>query len=168
MSEMTNELTRRTIKSFLDSEGEIQYATRFVTERLLQVMKSHIGRENAVTREDLLKKLFRINYYDISELHRFFLLNIMNTAMHRLRKNTKCFITSKRNEGTTLFFVVKSDEDANCYSDFATRQIRSLRQMERRAYTAVREKWYKDEWALGGRRPKTISLKAAEKKAELK
>jgi hypothetical protein len=131
-------------------QKKIQATKKAVAKRLAIIMRKHIGYQNAVKRDKLFEYVYGINPMDINELQEIALWAILKSALHYLRQRTKCFITNKRTKGgsTIEYFVVKDNSDAQCYTDIVNKITTQMRQMEKRAYKAVREEWWKYEWIV--------------------
>jgi hypothetical protein len=120
-----------------------------IAKLLIEIMREHIGRENSIRRNDLFKKVYGLDPYDINELQELALWSILKSALHFLRQRTKCFVTNARTADHDIeYFVVKEIEDAICYSDIVQRITRQMKAMEKRAYKAVQEGWYELEWVV--------------------
>lgn len=124
----------------------IEATTLIVGDRLLSIMKSHIGQEQGIARNALFKQVYGVSPDSLKELEEFVLFDIFKKAMHRCRQRTKCFITNKTVNNLVYYFVVKDRSDVACYSALVNRSIKAMRAMERKAFKAVREHWYKADW----------------------
>jgi hypothetical protein len=113
-----------------------------MTEALAQLFKDYIGLENGLSKEEILHKLFGKGqsflqtYYDWR--HKVL------PAMHYLRTHTKCFIVSGDFNGSSVFFVIKREEEAAEFKRKNNKQIDGLEKTSIRASKAVREQWYKE------------------------
>lgn len=125
---------------------KIEVSVQKIVERLFEVMRDHIGQDNAIERSKLFKKVFQVNEDDISLLHREALYSFLKRGMHRCRGRTKCFITNYKMDGGFHYFVVKDETDAEVYRKQAEDTAKRLRAMSRRAFKAAKEGWHKLEW----------------------
>ena len=109
------------------------------------VMKSHIGLENAISSEDLFKKVYnRPRQPDYVDDFRW---DYVRKAMHRLRQTTKLFIANTRkNTDTYVYFVPTTEAEAQKYVDRLENNIKRMRAMQRKAMKSVYEGWFKVDW----------------------
>lgn len=109
------------------------------------VMKNHKGLDNAISSDDLFKKVYlserKLDYVDD------FRWDYIRKAMHRLRQKTKLFIANTKNEsGTYSYFVPTNEEEAQYYIDRLENNIKRMRTMQRKALKSVYEEWHKLDW----------------------
>ena len=124
----------------------LEITIRKVIFKLFKIMRQHIGRENAISREKLFISVYGIREEELNDLQYIALWDILKSAMHRCRQRTKCFITNHKVSGIYQYFVVRDRYDAGCYADLATRAIRQLTAMTSRAYKSAAERWCELEW----------------------
>lgn len=118
-----------------------------ISVSLLTVFKKHIGEENSITKEDLFKKIYEIEY-DVRSPAHYMLWEFVKRSMNKVRRESKCFISSKQNGHSTDYFVVKDQEDADYYIKRLTQTIKKMKYMMNRAQKSVDEKWYREGWQL--------------------
>lgn len=114
--------------------------------KVLPIFKNHIGRDNAITRGQLFKRLFKRN--ELDTLEDWLRFEFVKKAMHLCRQRTKCFIGSRHEHGVWNYFVVNSERDAQYYVDILNKNIKRMRVMQQRAVKAGREKWGEKDWIL--------------------
>lgn len=124
----------------------IEATTLISADRLLSIMRNHIGQENKIARNALFTKVYHVHPDSLKELEAYVLFDIFKRAMHWCRQRTKCFITNKTVNNVVYYFVVKDRSDVACYSALVNRSIKAMRAMERKAFKAVREHWWREDW----------------------
>lgn len=122
---------------------------------LLRIMRNHISADKAITQEKLFYKLFKMDYEDNKSSH-WMLWEFTKKAMHKLRRDSNCFIVNYRKGIEFSFFVVMDSRDADFYVDKLNECIKSMKYMQQRAYKAAKEKWYQQDWVLDYHKRKTI------------
>jgi len=130
-------------KKLLQTAQTIQIQKKTLTEQIKDIFRKHIGLSNGITKKDILVRVFGYSILEEPIYYREYIWRKILSAMKRLRKKTKFFIISQEIESKTLFFVVKSKEEAVQFEN-RTKKIRSgIRQTERRCWKAVEQKWWK-------------------------
>ena len=122
---------------------------RNVARVVMTIMRSHIGEENALTGNELFKKVFgkkRQTMASMESLVDELRWSYLKRAMHYLRKNTKCFIIGKEDEGNWEYFVVSTQYEADYYINILQNNIKRMKYMQKKVRKAVKEKWYLKEW----------------------
>jgi len=112
-----------------------------VTDRLLIVFRSHVGIINAISQSDLFVEL--TGHKPTSKLEDWVRWELIKKAMHRLRKETKCFVISKRTINTFIYFVPSTIPEAKIYVNNLNSTIESIKTMQSKAILSVKKKWYK-------------------------
>ncbi len=120
-------------------------ATRKIAASLLNIMKTHIGSENAITRRALFYKIFK-KKEDANSLEDYLRWDFAKKAMHLCRRKTKCFIASRYVNKSWVYFVVADDYDADFYVETLERNIKAMRAMQRKVRKSVRENWSQLNW----------------------
>ena len=120
--------------------------TRNIAQILLEIMRDHIGTENEIARHQLFKKIFKKNEQDT--LGDWVRWEFVKKAMHYCRRNTKCFIASRNEDGTWRYFVVADDYDVAEYVNVLKKNIKSMMSMMKRCQKASKQQWHKEQWAL--------------------
>ena len=125
-----------------------EFSIKKIALNLMELMKSHVGNRNAITKNNLFKKLYKVNYDDNRADH-WMIWEFTKRAMHKLRRDSNCFVASARFEGTFEYFVVADMYDADYYITQLDSCIRKMRSMQKRVKRSVIEKWHKSTWELG-------------------
>lgn len=132
---------------------------RVVTQHILEIMQKHIGEAYAISKLNLFRKVFNTNPEEVSELQEWFMWEMIKRAMHNCRRNTKCFIVSKRipvsihsakGQGIYHFWVASTLSDVKVYVDNLERNIRAMRNMEKKCARSVQKRWYNQNWEYKG------------------
>jgi len=109
------------------------------------MMKDHKGQGNAISSEDLFKKVYgsnrQPNYVDD------FRWDYVIKSMHRLRQREKLFIIHYRHEnGLMYWFVPTTHQESLIYIDQLENAITRQRAMQLKVVKSVNEKWYELDW----------------------
>lgn len=137
-----------------------------ISKKLLEVMKEHIGKDNAINKSQLFEKLYNIEENE-NNLNHWFIWDLTKKAMHYVRKTTKCFIAMRRTNGAQYeFFVVEDRNDAKEYVDVINKNIKQMKSMITRAITAADENWSDMEWVLSGSSVKKLNQQSKVDKIE--
>jgi len=137
-------------------------STDKIAYKLAHIMKHHIGFDNAITKENLYVQVFN-KQYDDDNAADYLRWHFVKKAMHRLRLRSNCFIAFSRkvlqNKQFLTFFVIETMKDASYYHEVLESNIKRMKIMQRKAVTAVLEKWSRQEWVLldSKGKPKLIS-----------
>lgn len=135
------------VKTELSGMEQRQVTIRAIAGVLIKKFQRHIGHENCIPHEDLFRELFKHEYKDtnLADVIRW---DFTKKAMHYLRKYTHCFIVSQHEQDGFVFWVAKTDADAQVYIRRLDRSIAAMRYMQRKVQTSVMEHWYKESWTL--------------------
>lgn len=118
--------------------------TASISYKLLHIFRRHIGEYNAVSHNELFKKVFgRSEEITLADDLRW---DYVKRAMHYCRQRTKCFIGHKFENGVWKYFVVEDFSDAKYYCDTLERNIGRMRAMQQKALKSIRQKWYEIDW----------------------
>jgi hypothetical protein len=109
--------------------------------KLLNILRYHIGFENAITKADLFKEVFK--KVDDDSLEDWIRWEFLKKAMHLLRVRSKCFVAGTNDNRTWKYFVVQTVDDANHYIAVLDNNIRKMRIMQKRALQAANEEWWR-------------------------
>lgn len=125
---------------FLFSRKELQ-------QKLYNFMKRHIGARKSVTKKQIFVVLFgEVEQY--TNLEVFYLWQYAKRIMNWMRRTTKMFIVSKRNDkfipAQWRYYVVKTQKDAKPYIELMKNLKKKADYMASRCDTAVEEEWWKD------------------------
>lgn len=118
-----------------------------ISVSLLEIFRKHIGEDKSISKEDLFKKIYNMDY-DIRSPSHYMLWEFVKRSMNKVRRESKCFISSKQNGHSTDYFVVKDQNDADYYVDRLNKTIKKMKYMMNRAQKSVDEKWYRQSWEL--------------------
>lgn len=128
--------------------------TRNVAVKILTIMAKHIGRNNAVSREELFYKLYGQNFKD--DMGDYIRWDFAKKAMSYIRKHSKAYIVFDKRGTSYYYFVAKSHGDETFYVDFLNKTIKKLQGAKVRVVKAINEGWYKQSWGLDTRERKQI------------
>lgn len=117
-----------------------------VGERVMRQMRPYIGKQNAVSKEELFELVYEIPQEALhSKLNVIAMNNILSQAISNCRARSNCFIVSVYDQGMK-YFVAKDSEDAALYQRQANNRIAGLNRMKARAALSVEGKWHQQEW----------------------
>lgn len=157
MIESRHDIAQKAYGNITGSKKRLLTTKNIATE-LMIIMKQHIGLKNSISRSDLFKTLY-IRTYDNNRLDHWMLWEFTRKAMHLLRRNSNCFISSIHIGGEYNYYVIKDNSDAEQYVDKLDNSIARMRSMQKKARIAVREGWYAQKWEITDRPNKKISYK---------
>ena len=121
----------------------------------MELMKSHISFNRGITREELFYQIFKATYND--ELPKHWLLwELCKRAMHKLRRDSNCFVMSALDE-RYVYFVASNREDAELYIGKLDNTISRMRSMQKRVMKSVDEKWCREKWDINYEKKKKIN-----------
>lgn len=139
------------LKERISRSVKISLTTGNIAEKLLHIMKSHIGYENAISRKALFHKVFGKAENEDS-LEDWLRWEFVKKGMHHCRVRTRCFISSCRTDDFVFkYFVVNSVYDAEHYIKTLDNCIKKMRFMQDRCRKAGIEKWGSlPDWNMRG------------------
>ena len=141
----------------MDRAQQQALTTKSIAGVLTSIMRTHIGFHEAITRKQLFKKLFKKDEEDtLSDWVRW---EFAKKAMHHCRQRTQCFISSKFEDETWKYFVIKDYDDAQYYIDKLNRNIASMERMKERAWKAAEEQWWRKDWQIESKNTKMLGDK---------
>jgi len=115
---------------------------------IIELMKNHIGRDRAITKEKLFSSLFNKTYSD-NDIRDWLRWEFVKKALHLLRQRSNCFVISDRKkDGTFIFFVISNNSESMLYQNQLDKSIRAMYYMKRRAIKSIDEQWYKQTFEL--------------------
>lgn len=128
-----------------------------IIERLLRLMKQHIGVNNRIARYYLFKSVYDLSPDEVSPLQQWIMWQMVKQSMNRMRRETLCFIVSKQmplmlGERQILvwnYWVAKTNEDYQVYKDHIDNNIKKMKELEERCRLSVAYGWYKRDWKVG-------------------
>jgi hypothetical protein len=146
--------TKKSIDHLVETKKVvIMTNVRSIIEKLLKVMKSHIGEKNKISRNQLFKKIYGISVEDVSDLQEWMLFQLLKISLNSCRRNTKCFVVSKQfslssmsKGGIWHYWVATTYSDYECYHANIERNIKAMRNMEQKCLRSIKNKWYKEQW----------------------
>jgi len=133
--------------SALSGKEMRELSVRKIAVKLMDIMQKHIGNDAAITKERLFKKLFKQDLDD-NRVDHWMIWEFTKRAMHKLRRDSNCFLASARAGSTYEYFIVADETDADFYILQLDSSIRKMRSMQKRAQRAVKEKWHQQDWQL--------------------
>lgn len=124
-------------------------AMKVIKDRIMQLMKSHVGHSKGVTKQHLFNSLFHAEYnpqHDISLIRWEF----VSRALSELRKRSTCFIVRETSDkkNISIYYVLKSLQEVRLYSDACRSRIKGHEYMQERARRAHSEQWYKKPFVI--------------------
>ncbi len=133
-------------------------AVHQIAEKLLEVFSNHIGQNNAITKDELFRGLYKHDLIrdDLGDWMRW---EFTRRAMHLLRVRSHCFIANTSIRDYSAYFVVKDQSDAQYYIDRLDNNIARMRAMQKRCLRAVSEKWYNKTWQIESKPREVLELK---------
>ncbi len=132
------------IKSTLSKED--QNKLKYVTTRKisvflrLSVLPKCIGRENAITKEEIFKKVFKESYVETPR--HWLMWDFIRKGLHHCRKFSKCFVISEGVDWTRIYYIPVNDDEMRPYQDQMDSLIQRCRAMKRKAKKAIDSDWY--------------------------
>ena len=131
-----------------------------LADKVLKIMRGHVGVDNAITKQQLFKQVFGVEFSTSNYSH-YFAYDILKSALHFCRKHTMCFIISKTNNRNVIFYVINSSNDVVAYHKDIDNKIKNMGAMKGRATTSVMEQWYKQAWQISNKFKKPELITAA-------
>lgn len=125
------------------SEGKPTYEKLIENVGLLKmkiriVMRRHIGEENFITPVELFKCVYAKDPMKVEYYKRYFLWNVIKKTITNMRKEDEIYIINK----SRYLFVLKSEKEYDNHHKFLERNIKGIKQSQRRARDWVlNEKW---------------------------
>lgn len=126
---------------------------------MTEILPNHIGKDNAISKLQLFKKLFKVDY-DPEDNIQFYLWDVLKKALHILRKYSKCFVTTEKEKSRFKVYVISNMDEAKIYVNAMENCVKRMRYMEKRAVESVGKGWYKDtsEWKLPTRNNDLLTI----------
>lgn len=118
---------------------------------LIRVMPEHIGKDNAISKKTLYRKMFGQSF-DTQQLEDWLRWEYIKRGLHLLRQRSNCFVVSMILRDNLSFFVLKTQQEAKGYIDYCENIKDQLAIMQKRAKMAVENRWYKQDWKLKDKR----------------
>ena len=123
-----------------EKKKEIRITKKSVREKLLRHFRNHIGEQNKTTQEEIFQISTGVNSFDFNGFQRFYVWEVINKEIRRLRKESKCFIIKKKG----CYFVLKEQNEADYYKNTCDRAIVGMEKSKVRADDWVEnESWKK-------------------------
>lgn len=118
---------------------------------LIRIMPKHVGKDSAITRESLIKRIFGIEASQLKPINYFVISKMLAQACHYVRTNTNCFLVSMNYGGTIHFYVMSNQEELEGYIKRGDNLVKGVRRMQVRARHAVQNKWHLQPWKAQNR-----------------
>jgi len=115
-----------------------------LSDTIYEIFKHRAGIENGLTRREIMDLVYggRLRTMERFE-QEFYWRHSICSVIHRLRNVTKMFIISTTlGRDEKLFYVVKTQDEAEYYKNKCKKEINGLERNMRKCETAVKEKWY--------------------------
>lgn len=126
-----------------------------IAEEILRIFPGHIGRNKAITKNELFKELFDKSFDEDSPSD-YLRWDFVLKAMHKLRKETACFIVGIYDHEfkERVYFVIANQVEADIYVNRLKQSVKKINAMAKRAKKSVDEKWYSkpSKWVLPNRK----------------
>ena len=126
---------------------------REIIQKLLVIMKKHIGEENKISHYQLFIKVYGLHPEDVSDLQEWVMWEFIKRALHSMRQRTKCFVISKQiptgrfsRGGIWNYWVANNWDDFSVYQNNIERNVLAMRRMVKKCEKSVREKWSEQVW----------------------
>jgi hypothetical protein len=109
-----------------------------IRQKIKEIFKNHIGKENAISPYTLFSEVFEINPLTLDIYMRNYWYNVLKRVMIEMRKQKEIFII---NNGYSLF-VLKTKEEKDSFKKKVNRHIFYLNEIKKNATEWVnQEKW---------------------------
>jgi hypothetical protein len=129
--------------------------THKVAQRLIEIMKNHVGERRRISRIDLFYLVYGVSINEVNTMKREVMCDYMLKARHLLRQRTRCQIvcrTFKVNDKQKMyyFFVASNDKEAGYYKTLLKKAQKAMDKAMDRMERSVEEGWYAqpDTWVL--------------------
>jgi len=127
----------------LDDEEKAKRAVSSIENKLMEAMRHHIGKEEAITPFKLFEQVYGFSPKNLDMFTRAYWWNVLKAVLRKMRREGTLFVI---NRGQILF-VLKTQEEADAYKKRIDADIKSLKQTKKNADSWVKNK----KWAkLGG------------------
>jgi hypothetical protein len=136
------------IVRFTEGNKKVRGNSSDLSFALMGIFKDHIGKDNAILKDDLFELLFN-KPYDRTDFGDYLRWSIVGRTMNYLRKYSNCFIVSKQTNFMFSYYVLNSIEDANHYIKCRESTIKKMRTLEMKALEIVKNKLYELPFDLG-------------------
>ena len=120
---------------------------RQIADKLLDIFETHLGFEEAITKQKLFKRLFKHKYQD-NNLADWVRWEFVKKAMNYCRRKSNCFIVGQRTSTGYEYCVVSSVYDAEKYINMLNNSIKKMHYMKKKALKAVEEQWCFEDWSF--------------------
>lgn len=141
--------------TYLSDKDKKRMTISYLTDKLPRILVDCIGKEKAIPKEELFKRVYGRKYQD--KIKEWIMWDFVVKAMTKLRKTGYCFPISVVAEGNTYYYIPTSEEERKPYEDMIKSRISAMKYMIKRSKKAVDEEWHKKlEKELEGKRPKAL------------
>ena len=131
----------------LSGKEKREYAVNNIAYKLLTILHKHISIDSGISQNKLFKKLFKVNYND-DNLKHFVMWDFVKKGMHKLRRDSNCFVVGKGYGLNRFYYVVTNNQDIQPYIDSLKNSIKRMQGMSKRGKKAVDQEWYQETWAI--------------------
>jgi len=119
-----------------------------VAEDIMDLMRSHIGKKNAITRVKMFEKVYGLKRSEMKELNQFILTDMLHRSISKLRRRSNCFVVAELIGEDWSYYVPTTREEANVYKKQADKRIKSLKELKARADKSIEEAWHIQSWRI--------------------
>lgn len=114
--------------------------------KILDIFKSHIGEENAISGEQLFKEIYNIKLDKTNVRHLYAVKNIQS-RISKLRHKSFCFIQCKtRHRKSGLYFIPKRFSESSNYAQTLSKGIANRVKTVEYAQESVKDRNYNKRW----------------------
>lgn len=111
-----------------------------IKDRIVFIMRNHIGKSNAITPKELFIKVFGRNPDDLHVFEKNFYWNLILILLHELRKENRCFVINR----VKHLFVLETQEECNDFIKRMDSVIKAIEFTQDRGIKWVNEKRFKN------------------------
>ena len=105
--------------------------TKNVVDVIFVIFRDHVGRDNAISKNKLYKKVFSKTFNN--SLEDFMRYEFLRRALHYCRLRTNCFIVSEWKGNDYFFYVLKNKEEMEHFQHKCREAIKGLEYVSKRA-----------------------------------
>lgn len=121
---------------------------RNVSEQILSIMKTHIGKHKPISRKQLFFQIYGVSEDTVKELNKYIMNEIIFSSITLLRKKSNCFIVSCLNNQTWVYYVPKNQKELEPYIKRSNHHISMLKYLQYRGERSIKENWHLQSWAI--------------------
>lgn len=116
---------------------EIILEEKEIRERIYEIMKNHVGKENQISAYELFAKIFKIEPQLVDAYKRYFWWDVVQKVIKQMRKDCSPLIISHQGRN---FHVLKETDELSKYKKTLDMRISQMNGAKSRA-----EKWIKEK-----------------------